>query len=98
MYVYAEAKLAMVEKPEPFKDEEGRMVEYFINHLKTPEGEVLVVNSKDSYEHIEGKEGVFKLRVRSVNDALRVRGGSYSGLSKLALAGFVEGEALPVIE
>jgi len=99
LYVYLEAKLAMVESPEPFNDENGNKVEYFINHLKTPDGEVLVVNSKASFEELEGKEGVFKLRARSVDDALRAgRGGMYRGLSKLTLAGFVEGETLPVID
>jgi len=97
-YAYVQGALKIVEKPEPFADENGRPVEYFINHIKAEDGTLLVVNSKDSFEHVEGKEGVFKLRLKGVDDARRATGGVYKGLSKLSLAGFVEDETLPVID
>lgn len=98
MKAYVQGTLKIVESPEPFNDSAGKPVIYFINHIKTEDGELLVVNSKDSYEHVEGKEGVFALRVRNVEDAFRRDGGSYRGLTKLALAGFAENEVLPVID
>lgn len=92
MHLYVEAKLAMVEKPEPFNDENGKPVVYYINHLKTDEGAVLVANSGTDFSEHESKRGVAKLRVRTADDAFRQAGGSYKGLVKLSLAGFTPGD------
>jgi len=95
MYVFLNASIRIVEKPEPFADDEGKPVVYFINTIKTKEGEVLVINSKDNYEEFEGQEGVVKLRLRSIEDAFKKDGSFYKGLSKLTLAGFTAGDELP---
>jgi len=95
MFLFLNASIRIVEKPEPFADENGQPVHYFINTIKTKEGEVLVINSKDNYEEFEGQEGVVKLRCRSVDDAFKKDGAYYKGLSKLTLAGFTAGDELP---
>lgn len=96
MYLFLNAVIKMVESPEPFKDQEtGQMVQYYVNTIKTPEGEVLVCNSKDNYTEFEGESGVVKLRCRNVEDAFKKDGAFYKGLSKLTLAGFTAGDELP---
>lgn len=82
--VYCEAKLISSELAESFKDDKGQDVVYAVNFLKTKEGDMLELNSKNDYGILEGKEGVAEIVLRSVD-------GQKANVYKASLAGFQEG-------
>jgi len=88
MFAYLTARLVSCAKADPFNDEEGKPVVYYVNTLKTEDG-VLTVNSKDSFEEQEDAEGVAKLRIRQLfHEDGRIKG------VKLTLAAFRPGDSI----
>jgi len=76
-------KIAIVEHNSfPDREKPGETIEFYTNYLKNSEGEMLQVNSKESYEKFEGKSGVATIEITP-----RQSGGGY----KLSLKEFSEG-------
>jgi len=67
MKLFADVTLKMIEL-NSFSDENGKTVDYYTNYLKNPEGNALVINSKESFEKFEGKTGVAGIEVREDNE------------------------------
>jgi hypothetical protein len=83
MKTYIPARIAVVEK-NSFPDKEtGQTIEFYTNYVKNSDGEMLQVNSKESFEAFEGKSGVCTIEISP-----RSNGGGF----KLSLRGFSEGE------
>jgi len=89
MKAYIVGKIAVVEK-NTFPDKEtGQTIEFFTNYVKNSNGEMLQVNSKESYEQYEGQSGVLGIEITP-----RTQGGGF----KLSLREFSTGETLDLPE
>jgi len=92
MYVYTEGEIRSSVRAEPFNDENGKEVVYFINTVETDDGQ-LTLNSKESFDADAKKRGVLKVRVRQLYN----ENGSIKG-HKLTLAGYTAGMEMPAEE
>lgn len=60
--LYANIKILSSEKQE-FKNDEGKDVQYFVNVIKTDDGDVLTINSGKDYSENDGETGMGVFRV-----------------------------------
>jgi len=87
MKLYTKAKIVAVEKNSfPDKENPGRTIEFYTNSLRNSDGEVLAVNSRDSYLEHEGVFGVAAIEITP-----RSQGGGY----KLSLREFTPATEQP---
>jgi len=63
MIAYTRGTIKISEEAEPFQDENGQEVKYSVNYIKFDDGKVLELNSRDSYNEFEGKEGICKIKI-----------------------------------
>jgi len=96
MNLYTECTLRIVEK-NSFPDENGQTVTFCTNYLKTEDGEVLEINSKDDYTQFEGQRGVAKINVKK-QDPVSVGDRSIQRGYKLVMRAFTPGLEMAEVE
>lgn len=94
MKLYTQGRLVAVSR-ESFKDKEnGDEIVYFVNVVKTHDGDILNCNSKADFTEYEGDEGLIGVEV-----SIKQPKNDYDFAQlKFNLREFVKDETLPVIE